>query len=121
MFTSRFAHFLAHLQRSKPWWFLVASLLSTVVALSVASRLRFDPSYDALLPEGAPQIQNVREIREKTGGTRTLVIAISGDDVDARGNDGASATPSRRRGDPLSALSRLQARIIHRLREEVST
>ncbi len=71
-------------QVSHPFIFLGAALIVTAVAGLAASGLWLDSSYEALLPRGAPELQNVNEVRDKTGGTRQLVVAISGSDQQAR-------------------------------------
>lgn len=71
-------------QASHPFGFLLVAGLCTVIAAFLASGLKFDSSYEALLPQGAPQVKNADNIRERTGGTRQIVIAIGGDDHDAR-------------------------------------
>ncbi len=75
---------LGRLQVKYPWHFLVAAFLVTAASGFVASGLKFDSSYEALLPEGAPEVKNVAAIRERTGGTRQIVIAIGGKDKEAR-------------------------------------
>ena len=43
-------------------------------------RLEFDPSIDALLPEGDEEVEFYREMREKFGGDETMIVALSADD-----------------------------------------
>jgi len=75
---------LARLQTDYPWRVLLGALLITVVGAFVASGLKFESSYEALLPEGAPEVENANRVREKTGGTMQLVVAISGKNPDQR-------------------------------------
>ena len=80
-----FSENLARSQVAHPWRYLIVTALLTLLAGSaVVGGLGFDSSYEALLPEGAPEVVNADEIREETGGTRQLVIAIGGEDPDAR-------------------------------------
>lgn len=80
-----FAEKLARSQVAHPWRFIVASaLLTALAAAAVVGGLGFDSSYEALLPEGAPEVRNADEIRGETGGTRQLVVAIGGEDAGAR-------------------------------------
>jgi len=75
---------LVQLQLENPWRLLLSVLLITVVGAVVASGLKFESSYEALLPEGAPEVENAHRVREKTGGVMQTVVAISGDSLDAR-------------------------------------
>ncbi len=71
---------LARAQAAHPWRFLAAALAVTAVAGYFASGLRFDSAYEALLPQDSPQVISANAVRDLTGGTRQLVVAISGDD-----------------------------------------
>ena len=71
-------------QIAGPWRFLLAAVLATLLMGVLASGLRFDSSYEALLPEGAPELAQTDAVRERTGGFRQLVVAIEGDDPAAR-------------------------------------
>ncbi|MBN2530164.1 MAG: MMPL family transporter [Deltaproteobacteria bacterium] len=75
---------LATSQLKHPHWYLIICALITIGAGLYASGLKFDSSYEALLPPGAPQVKNVDAVRLQTGGTRQLVIAIGGKDPDKR-------------------------------------
>jgi hypothetical protein len=75
---------LGRIQTEHPWYFLLSALIVTVVAGVLAAGLKFDSSYEALLPKNAPEVKNADTVREKTGGTRQIVLAISGKDPDAR-------------------------------------
>jgi len=79
-----FAGRLARSQAAHPWRYLAAAGLLTVAAGLIAAGLRFDSSYEALLPKDAPEVRNIDDVREATGGTRQLVVAIGGEDRDAR-------------------------------------
>jgi uncharacterized protein len=82
--TEKFAEKLANAQLKHPLLFLGLSALLTIGAGIYASGLKFDSSYEALLPVGAPEVQNVDHVRARTGGTRQLVVAIKGKDPDKR-------------------------------------
>jgi predicted RND superfamily exporter protein len=73
---------LGRSQTSHPRVYLAVVLVVTVVAGFLASRLTFDSSYEALLPEGAPEVENADNVRNQTGGTRQIVLAISGGATD---------------------------------------
>ncbi len=75
---------LARAQVAHPRRFLWAALAVSLVAVLVAAGMNFDSSYEALLPEGAPQVKNVDQVRERTGGFRQLVLAIGGEDPELR-------------------------------------
>ncbi|MDJ0765578.1 MAG: MMPL family transporter [Myxococcota bacterium] len=69
---------LGQLQVKRPWYFLAGGLVLTVIAAGVASGMVFDASYEALLPKGASEVENADAVRERTGGTRQIVLAIGG-------------------------------------------
>ncbi len=79
-----FCNRLAAGQVARPWHFLGGVAALTVVMGVVASGLKFDSSYYVLLPEGMEEPEAANEVRERTGGTRQLVIAIKGEDPDRR-------------------------------------
>ncbi|MBN2340141.1 MAG: MMPL family transporter [Deltaproteobacteria bacterium] len=82
--TEQLAEKLARAQLKHPLRFLVCCAIITVITSIYATGLTFDSSYEALLPVGAKEIENVDAVREQTGGTRQLVIAIKGKSPDAR-------------------------------------
>lgn len=84
MIKNRFATKLASLQAKNPKRFLVAATLFTGLAVWTALGLKFDSSYEALLPQNSPEIQNADQVREMTGGTRQIVAAISGKNANGR-------------------------------------
>lgn len=86
-------------QIASPWRFLVVVAAITAVMGLLATGLEFDSSYEALLPDGAPEIAQIDAVRERTGGFRQLVVAIEGEDPDARVAFGA-ALVERIRGLP---------------------
>jgi len=69
---------MARSQAAHPWRYLLGVFLFTALAAIFAAQLKFDSSYEALLPKNAPQIANTNAVRDRTGGTRQLVVAISG-------------------------------------------
>jgi predicted RND superfamily exporter protein len=69
---------LAQSQVENPSKYLIASLFVTIIAAIITSGLKFDSSYEALLPQNSKELKNTDNVRNKTGGTRQLVIAISG-------------------------------------------
>ncbi len=75
---------LVDAQIAAPWRFLLAALAATALMGLLASGLKFDSSYEALLPVGAPELARTDEVRARTGGFRQLVVAIEGDDPAAR-------------------------------------
>ncbi len=79
-----FSEKLGRAQTTHPWRFLAAAALITVVAGVGAAGLRLDATYEALLPKGSPELENVEAVRNRTGGTRQIVLAIGGKDPDVR-------------------------------------
>ena len=75
---------LARAQVARPWLFLGGAAALTLVMGVLASGLKFDSSYYALLPRGMEEPETASMIRERTGGTRQLVVAIEGRDPDKR-------------------------------------
>ena len=88
---------LARLQERHPWHFICGALAVTAVAAALASVLGFDPNWEALLPEGAPEIENVERVRDRVGSTRQLVIAIGGEDPEKRRAFGRLLVPELER------------------------
>lgn len=74
----KLAEKLAHAQLKNPVLFLVICAVLTIGAGIYASGIKFDSSYEALLPIGAKELANIDAVRKQTGGTRQLVIAIKG-------------------------------------------
>jgi predicted RND superfamily exporter protein len=79
-----FSSKLARAQVARPWLFLGGAALLTLVMGVLASGLEFDSSYYALLPEGMKEPEAANEVRERTGGTRQLVVAIKGRNAESR-------------------------------------
>lgn len=61
-----------------PARYLLVALAVAGASFAVASNLTFQSSYLALLPEGAPEVAAIHEVRRHTGGTSELVIAVGG-------------------------------------------
>ncbi len=81
---SRIAEKLATAQAAHPKRFLIIAGIVTLIAGLIASGLRFDSSYEALLPKDSPEIRNSDKVRDMTGGTRQVVVAIKGEDPEKR-------------------------------------
>jgi len=88
---------LVDAQVASPWGFLLAALAVTALMGWLATGLQFDSSYEALLPEGAPEVAQTDAVRERTGGFRQLVVAIEGDDPAARVDFGRALVERARR------------------------
>jgi uncharacterized protein len=80
----RFAEGLAARQAAHPKRFLVVAGAVTAIAGIIASGLRLDSSYEALLPKDSWEIQNSDRVRDLTGGTRQIVVAVKGKRPEAR-------------------------------------
>ena len=91
------AHRLVDAQVASPWGFLIAAISVTALMGWLATGLQFDSSYEALLPEGAPEVAQTDAVRERTGGFRQLVVAIEGDDPAARVDFGRALVERARR------------------------
>ncbi len=87
---------LVEAQIAHPWRFLLAALALTVVMGTLAAGLELDASYEALLPEGSPEVARTDAVRERTGGFRQLVLAIEGEDAEDRVSFGRSLLPRLR-------------------------
>jgi predicted RND superfamily exporter protein len=74
----RFVSRLASTITAHPGRFLILLLLVGVAAAGVVSKLKFESSYLALLPENAPEVKTIERVRKFTGGTNELVIAVGG-------------------------------------------
>lgn len=63
---------------SHPGRAFLAICLVGAVALVIASKLKLESSYLALLPEKAPEVEAIEKVRKYSGGTSELVIAVGG-------------------------------------------
>lgn len=95
---------LARAQAAHPWKFLLGALAVTAVAIYFASGLGFDSSYEGLLPEDSPQVRSASEVRELTGGTGQLVVAIGGGDLETRLEFGRKLVPLFRASDDIRCV-----------------
>jgi uncharacterized protein len=75
---------IARWQVAHPAICLVAAAAVTALAGWAASGLGFDSSYEALLPRNSAEVAGADRVRERTGGTRQLVVALSGASPEAR-------------------------------------
>ncbi|MFO8072369.1 MAG: MMPL family transporter [Polyangia bacterium] len=75
---------IARWQVAHPVICLVAAIVVTALAGWAASGLGFDSSYEALLPRNSAEVANADRVRERTGGTRQLVVALGGASPEAR-------------------------------------
>ena len=72
---------LAEVVLRRPTLTLSLALLWGCTAIYLwTSLLHFDVSFAALLPEDAPELQEVRELQKRAGGTVELVIAVGSSD-----------------------------------------
>lgn len=73
------ADWIARVVLARPWITIGVTLLVCLAAMKVASGLDFDTRFDALLRDEAPELQEVRELQRRAGGTVQLVLALRGD------------------------------------------
>lgn len=64
--------------------FALVIALGAGALVLVGTRLEFDTSFAALLPEHAPELLEVRELEQRAGGTVEMVIAVGGADKKRR-------------------------------------
>ncbi|MCC6749956.1 MAG: MMPL family transporter [Deltaproteobacteria bacterium] len=69
---------LAETITARPWLTVGVALLVGAAASAVASGLKFDASFTALLPEATPEVQDLNLVKAKAGGTAELFIALAG-------------------------------------------
>ena len=62
----------------RPRTTIVLMLAVGLLAAFGASRLTFDTRFDALLRDDAPELQEVRELQKRAGGTVQLILAVGG-------------------------------------------
>ncbi len=73
---------LARAQVRQTKWFLIIALLLTVVAIPIASRLKLDASFEALLPETAPSVVDLKQLVDRFGVASTMSLAVQAEDRD---------------------------------------
>jgi len=69
---------LAGTLTAHPGRYLLLLVLVGLAGAAVVSRLEFESSYLALLPQDAPEVKTIERVRTYTGGTNELVIAVGG-------------------------------------------
>jgi predicted RND superfamily exporter protein len=57
---------------------LVATLVLSGVALGQAARLRLSASHESMLPADSPQLADLKQVRQATGGLEKLVVVVRG-------------------------------------------
>lgn len=67
---------LSHVQATRHWIVLVVALLITVGCWPWVSQLELNSDFQAMLPESAPSVRDLDEIRARFGGTSTLTLAV---------------------------------------------
>lgn len=69
---------------TRPWLPLVVGGVVGLIALGMSSRLEFRGDFIELLPEKAPEVQDLRFVEKKAGGGGYLVVQVTGGDRDTR-------------------------------------
>lgn len=67
---------LARSQTRRPWLWLAASFALGFAALPWVLDLDLNSDFQAMLPESAPSVRDLDEIRRRFGGTSTLTLAV---------------------------------------------
>ena len=67
---------LAHSQSQRPWLWLAISFAIGALALPWVLALDLNSDFQAMLPESAPSVRDLDEIRQRFGGTSTLTLAV---------------------------------------------
>lgn len=123
-------------------WCLLASCGITVLAFLALDQLRFESSYVALLPEDAPEVQQLELFEQEVGGSNELILTLSGGSASQRLEVGRrlvaaiEASPDFERADvelptdffteralwllPLSDLEELSQRLDQAVRDLMS-
>src|SRR6201995_1487601 len=60
----------------RPWRFLLAALLVTVVSVKLASGLEIRSSFAELLPEDVPSVREMKELIKRVGGDGTILVVV---------------------------------------------
>ena len=94
----------ARFQTTHPKRILAIAAVIAVTAGIVASGLEFDSSYEALLPENAKKVENADRVRDRTGGTRQIVLAISGKSESSKIEFGRELAKRLRKVDKIRAV-----------------
>lgn len=75
---------LVELSVSRPWLPLLVAGLVGAVATVMSAQLEFKGDFIELLPEKAPEVQDLRFVEKKAGGGGYLVVQVTGDDQATR-------------------------------------
>lgn len=75
---------LVEVSVSKPWLPLLVAGLVGAVATVMSAQLEFKGDFIELLPEKAPEVQDLRFVEKKAGGGGYLVVQVTGDDQATR-------------------------------------
>jgi predicted RND superfamily exporter protein len=67
-------------QLRRPWVALAAVALVTAFFALLASRLTLQTRYDALLPDHAPSVQELRRLEQRASSAQTVLIVLEGPD-----------------------------------------
>lgn len=76
----RFFTRLARAQHERPIVWVIVAFALAALALPMVARLELNSDFQAMLPEHAPSVRDLDEIRARFGGTATLTLAIQAED-----------------------------------------
>lgn len=96
---------LARAQSAHPWRFVGVAVLVAALAIPLVSQLELNSDFQAMLPESAQSVRDLDEIRERFGGTATLMLAVQwrgGDEV-TRAHHGEERAFARALAERLEA------------------
>ena len=69
---------LSELQTKRPWWVVLATLLSLIPAAWAASGLSLKTGFDELLPDNKPSVVELRRVNQRLAGRSTLTVVAEG-------------------------------------------
>lgn len=72
----------ARLQHAHPWRIVIGACLLAALAIPSVLRLELNSDFQAVLPESAPSVRDLDEIRARVGGTSTIALAFQSTDDD---------------------------------------
>jgi predicted RND superfamily exporter protein len=75
---------LVEVSVTRPWVPLAIAGVVGAIALGMSSRLEFRGDFIELLPEKAPEVQDLRFVEKKAGGGGYLVVQVTGGDAATR-------------------------------------
>lgn len=81
-------------QLGRPWAVLAAVAAVTAVFAVFAARLTLRTRYDALLPDDAPSVQELRRLEQRASAAQTLLVVLEGADRNARRRLGDAIVPA---------------------------